>query len=89
LRDGTNNIGFRDDNEHNMIIGGKLRFSVKLMGGDPAGITFHNSAQRVLWLAGLRNAVDKDEAEVFRTMRQSNYDACVQAGRDNCGSRPR
>ncbi len=88
LRDGTNNIGFRDNNEHNMLIGGKLRFSVKLMGGDPTGIAFHNSAQRVLWLAGLRNAVDRDEAEVFRAMRKSAYESCTQAGRDNCGVLP-
>jgi hypothetical protein len=88
LADPTNNIGFRNDSEHNVVIGSKLRFSVKLMGGDPAGITFHNSAQRVLWLAGQRNAVDRDEAEVFRVMRQSAYDACTQAGRDSCGGRP-
>ena len=87
LRDSSNNIGFRDNNEHDIVIGGKLRFSVKLMGGDPRGITFHNSAQRVLWLAGQRNAVDRDEAEVFRLIRRSAYDACVQAGRDNCGPR--
>lgn len=88
LRDGSNNIGFRNDAEHNMVIGGKLRFSVHLMGGDPSGITFHNSAQRVLWLAGQRNAVDRDEAEVFRSMRRMAYDSCVQARRDNCGLRP-
>ena len=87
LRDPTNNIGFRDEIEHNIVIGSKLRFSVHLMGGDPAGITFHNSARRVLWLAGQRNAVDRDEAEVFRAMRQSAYDDCTRAGRDNCGVR--
>jgi hypothetical protein len=87
LRDPTNNIGFRNDAEHNIVIGGKLRFSVRLMGGDPRGITFHNSAQRVLWLAGQSQAVDRDEAEVFRMMRQSAYDDCKRAGRDNCGVR--
>lgn len=88
LRDSSNNIGFRDDTEHNLVLGGKLRFSVKLAGGDPFGITFHNSAQRILWLAGQRNAVDRDEAEVFRLMKRSNYDSCSSAGRDNCGGRP-
>ena len=87
LRDGTNNVGFRDENEHDMVIGGKLRFSVVLMGGDPSGITFHNSARRVLWLAGQRNAVDRDEAEVFSAMRRRAYDDCMRAGRDNCGVR--
>jgi TPR repeat protein len=87
LRDGTNNVGFRDEIEHDMVIGGKLRFSSVLMGGDPSGITFHNSARRVLWLGGQRNAVDRDEAEVFRAMRQRAYDECMRVGRDNCGVR--
>jgi uncharacterized protein len=86
LRDPTNNIGFRNDIEHNIVIGGKLRFTARLMGGDPRGITFHNSAQRVLWLAGQSKAADRDEAEVFRMMRQSAYDECKRAGRDNCGA---
>jgi hypothetical protein len=86
LRDGTNNIGFRNDAEHNIVIGSKLRFTVRLMGGDPYGIAFHNSAQRVLWLAGQSNAADRDEAEVFRMMRQSAYEDCKRAGRDNCGA---
>ena len=85
LRDSTNNIGFRNDAEHNIVISGKLRFTARLMGGDPYGITFHNSAQRVLWLAGQSKAADRDEAEVFRMMRQSAYDDCKRAGRDNCG----
>ena len=84
LSDRMNNIGFRDENEHSIVIGSHLRFSVKLMGGDPAGIAFRNSAQRVLWLAGQANAVDRDEAEVFRMIRKANYDSCRSAGRDNC-----
>ena len=87
LRDSTNNIGFRDDNEHATVIGTKLRFGTTPMGGDPAGITFHNSAQRVLWLWGQRHVLDREEAEVFRQMRQSDYDRSVRAGRDNCGVR--
>ena len=85
MRDPTNNIGFRDDIEHDIVIGGKLRFGASLIGADPAGITFHNSARRILWIYGLRNAVDRDEAEVFRNIRQREYEACRSAGRDNCG----
>ncbi len=87
LRDPTNNIGFRDEIEHGIVIGGKLRFSVQLMGGDPAGIAFHNSARRILWLTGQSKAADREEAEVFRAMRHSAYDDCTRAGRDNCGVR--
>jgi hypothetical protein len=85
LRDPTNNIGFRDDIEHDIVIGGKLRFGTSLIGGDPYGATFHNSAQRALFIMGLRNRVDKDEAEVFRQIRVREHDDCVRAGRDNCG----
>ncbi len=85
LRDPTNNIGFRDDAEHAVVIAGKLRFGASLIGGDPNGVTFHNSAQRALWILGLRNRVDAEEAEVFRQIHQHEYDACTRAGKDNCG----
>lgn len=85
LRDPTNNIGFRDDVEHGVVMDGKLRFAVALMGGDPYGIAFHNSAQRALWILGLRNRVDTQEAEVFHQIRQREYEDCKRAGRDNCG----
>jgi TPR repeat protein len=86
LGDLTNNVGFRDDVERSIVmdVAGRLRFSGVLMGGDPAGVTFHSSAQRALWLAGQRERVDKDEGETFRRMRQANYEACRRAGRDNC-----
>ena len=51
----------------------------------PYGITFHNSAQRAVWILGLRNRVDVDEAEVFRQIRKHEYDDCTRAGKDNCG----
>jgi TPR repeat protein len=86
LRSPTNNIGFRDDVERSIVMDvvGRLRFGGELSGGDPHGVTFHNSAQRALWLEGQRQRVDKDEAETFRKIRQANYDACKRAGRDNC-----
>lgn len=84
LRDPTNNIGFRNNMEHDLVIGSKLRFAVALMGGDPSGITFHNSAQRIVWLQGLRNNVDTQEAKVFADIRKREYDDCRRAARDNC-----
>jgi TPR repeat protein len=86
LSDRTNNIGFRDDVERSIVIdvAGRLRFSGTLSGGDPAGVTFHNSAQRALWLAGQRDRADKDEAETFQKIRQADHEACLRTGRDNC-----
>jgi hypothetical protein len=86
LRDPTNNIGFRNDTEHNAVIAGKLRFGTNLMGGDPAGVTFHSSGQRAMWLMGQKGRLDKEEAEVFRDIRRREYADCTQAGRDNCGA---
>ena len=84
LRDPTNNIGFRDDVEHDIVIAGKLRFGSTLYGGDPYGVTFHNSAQRALWLLGQRQRLDTQEAEVFRQIRKRHNDDCTRAGRDDC-----
>ena len=84
LSDPTNNIGFRDDIERDIVMAGKLRFSGVLSGGDPTGITFHSSAQRALFLEGQRERVDKDEADTFRKIHQAEYEACRRAGRDNC-----
>ena len=84
LGDRTNNIGFRDDIERNIVMGAGLRFSGTLYGGDPTGLLFHTSAQRVLFLEGQRQRADKDEADTFRKIRQAEYDACRRDGRDNC-----
>jgi hypothetical protein len=84
LRSPTNNIGFRDGVEHDIVMAGKLRFAGELLGGDPAGITFHSSAQRALWLMGQRNRADAQEAETMRRIAKRRYDDCKRAGRDNC-----
>ena len=47
-------------------MGHQLRTSGLLLGADPAGMLFRNSAERIAWLRGLRNAVDQDEAEMRR-----------------------
>ncbi len=84
LRSPSNNIGFRDDIERSIVmdVAGGLRFAVS--SGDPAGIAFHNSAQRALWLEGQRQRTDQDEADTFRRIRQADHEACLRAGRDNC-----
>jgi hypothetical protein len=65
LRDPTNNIGFRDNIEHDVVMGGKLRFATSLMGGDPYGITFHNSAQRCgSWACAIASTNRKPKSSV-------------------------
>lgn len=82
LSDPTNNIGFRNDAEHNFVIAGKLRFA--LGADDPVGITFRNSDQRNRFLTGLRNDADRREAETFWNMNKSAYDQCRSSGGGNC-----
>jgi uncharacterized protein len=85
----TNNVGFRSDAEHDAVIGGKLRFG--LLGGDPAGILFHNSAQRNAWLGGLTRQLNASEAEAMWEVNKSQFDACKKGGGGGCvspGPRP-
>jgi TPR repeat protein len=90
LSDPTNNIGFRNDQEHNLVIAGKLRFGAG--SDDPAGIAFRNSAERLSWLNGLRQRIDQSEAMTMWTIRKNEYDQCRNNGGSNChppGPRPR
>ena len=79
----TNNIGFRNQMEHDIVIT-PLRFAGNLYGGDPTGFTFHNSTERIIFLRGQRTQADKIEADVFREIRKREHEDCVRAGRDNC-----
>jgi hypothetical protein len=82
LRDPLNNIGFRNQAEHDLVIGGKLRFG--LLSGDPAGVTFHSSAQRTAWLTGQRRELDLSEAHTMWSIRSGEYQQCQRAGGSNC-----
>jgi TPR repeat protein len=90
LRDFTNNIGFRNQAEHDLVIGGKLRFAIG--SGDASGLLFHNSAERNRWLMGQRREVDLREAHTFWQINKTQYDACQRNGGSNCvnpGAEPR
>jgi len=78
LRDPLNNIGFRTQAEHDLVVGGKLRFG--LLSGDPTGITFHSSAQRTAWLTAQRREVDLTEAHTMWRIRADEYSQCQRAG---------
>jgi TPR repeat protein len=84
-----NFIGFRNVAEHEMVIGGKLRFG--LIFQEPAGMLFHNSGERNAYLRGLRRGVDVNEATTMWNIRKSEYDACRSGGGSDChppGPRP-
>ncbi|MBV8818465.1 MAG: sel1 repeat family protein, partial [Acidobacteriaceae bacterium] len=82
LRSPTNFIGFRTVAEHDMVIGGKLRFG--LLFQEPAGRLFHNANERNAYLRSLRLGVDTNEATTMWNIRKSEYDACRSSGGSNC-----
>jgi TPR repeat protein len=89
LSSSGNFIGFRNVAEHEMVIGGKLRFG--LIFQEPVGMLFHNSGERNAYLRGLRRGVDVNEATTMWNIRKSEYDACRSGGGSNCrppGPRP-
>jgi Sec-independent protein translocase protein TatA len=70
LRDPTNNVGFRNPEEQNFVLGNRLRTSGLLLGADPTGILFKDSGERTAWLRGLRKAVDRDEEQSRRRVAE-------------------
>jgi TPR repeat protein len=84
LKEPTNFIAFRNAAEHSLVIANKLRYSGELLGGDPAGILFHNSAERMAWLRGQRERVDLDEASTQWRISKQQYDQCRDAGGSTC-----
>lgn len=92
LSDPTNNIGFRNAREHQLVIGDRLRTAGELLGADPAGIAFRNSRERIAWLTGLRERVDRSEAMTRWEHERQRYDQCQRTGGRGCidpGPRPR
>lgn len=83
----TNNIGFRDDSERNILMNSpRPRFG--LLAGDPAGIAFHSSVQRAQWLRGEAKDVDKRERETLQNIHRANVEACKRAGGSGCEFQP-
>jgi TPR repeat protein len=83
----TNNIGFRDDSERNILMNSpRPRFG--LLAGDPAGIAFHSSAERAQWLRGQAKEVDTRERETLQAVHRNNVEACKRAGRSDCEFQP-
>lgn len=91
LRDPTNFIGFRNNDERALVMAGKLRFGVQLIGADPAGIMFRNSRERFAWLMFQRKELDHDEADTWWQIRRDIYNKCEDEHREYCeepGPRP-
>jgi len=89
---GNNNIGFRNEKERQLYIRSGLTLRCGfLAGGDPAGILFHNQAERFAWLDKAGREVEKRAAEscqrvaeIENQRAEEKYRACVSAGGDDC-----
>ena len=86
LADPTNNIGFRNNEEQQMVIANKLRFAGNLIGADPAGVLFRNSQERLAYIQGLRRDVDATEAMTMWKVKKANFDSCQASHGSNCAS---
>jgi len=84
LRDPTNNIGFRNDHEQQLVLAGRLRFGGALIGGDPTGLVFRNSRERLAWLLLQRKELDHQEAETMWSIARDEYQRCRNARGTNC-----
>ncbi len=82
LRGGGNYIGFRNEDEQALVVGNRLR--TVLLNIEPAGRTFHSSAERVAFLRQAAQQADQGEAQQRWDSKKRDYDTCVQAGRSDC-----
>ena len=64
----TNFIGFRTEEERDLVMGNKLRTASGMLGGDPEGITFRNEGERLQWLRQFAAGLDAEEGQ--RNQRQ-------------------
>jgi hypothetical protein len=82
LSDPTNNIGFRNDQEQKLVVGGRLPFAIG--SDDPAGITFHNSGERIAWLSQMRSRQVSIERHARWQVMKDEYDKCKRNQDDDC-----
>jgi TPR repeat protein len=82
LSEPKNPSGFRDENEQNMVTGGRADAVTDMK--DPAGRTFKNSAARLGWLSQFRKDQDVTELMPLWKAAKATYDKCMKAGGKQC-----
>ncbi len=76
LRGRGNFIGFRDEDEQNLVIGGQLRTDTALVFAEPRGVTFRHVAERLAYMRALRAKTDYNEAYARWSAKMDRYQAC-------------
>lgn len=77
-----NFVGFRNEQEEQFVIAGKLRTG--LLWEEPVGMLFKTSAERNAYIKNLRVKVDRYEAYTAWVLRKNEYDDCKRSSRSNC-----
>ena len=91
LAEPTNFIGFRNDAESKYVMD-RIRYAGDFLGGDPTGVTFHNSGERDSFMVAFKSSATFHEAQTQWGVRNNNYQACKSDGGSNCqgpGAPPR
>jgi TPR repeat protein len=86
----TNNIGFRNPDERNIVIG--YRMVDMIVHNEPAGTVFRNSSERNEYLIRVARRLDNDQAYSRWWRARAEYTQCEAARRSGCrnpGSEPR
>ena len=86
----TNNIGFRNPAERNVVIG--FRMVDMIVHNEPAGRIFRNSSERHAYLTGVARRLDSDQAYARWWRARTEYTQCQAARRSFCrdpGAEPR
>jgi hypothetical protein len=86
----TNNIGFRNAAERNLVIGFRMVDVIVL--NEPAGTVFHNSAERNGYLLQVARRLDGDQAYSRWWLARAEYTQCESSHRSGCrdpGPEPR
>ena len=88
LRGRGNFIGFRDEDEQNLVIGGQLRTDTALVFSEPRGVAFRRFAERLAYIRGLRARTDSNEAYARWASKADHYAACKrgETGESYCSS---
>jgi uncharacterized protein len=90
LSDPTNNIGFRNVQERNLVIG--YRMVDMIVHNEPSGVVFRNSAERNNYLVRVARRLDGDMSYARWWRERSDYTRCEAERRGGCrnpGPEPR
>ena len=78
----TNNIGFRNAAERNLVIGYRMVDVIVL--NEPSGTVFRNSAERNNYLVRVARRLDGDESYSRWWVARSEYTQCQSSHRSGC-----